>query len=327
MGDARGRDEGGAVVVKGMKFLLVFSGLLFLLSAPLAAGGAGFLVLTAQESLAQSEGGTLSSEDLGSDASSGFTPSGAPGAENADRGAALARPGVSGTPGAGVSAPSDSVQAPLAPGSASPTVSASPSAAAGGGGGASSGRSLIPGEGDFGTFSFYVKALGAFILVIACLLIFLKLLGRMNRGRVARGGMEFTLKGTLSLDSRRYLAAVEVDGRLLILGVAPERISSLAHWNLDPPSDDEGAFGSLGLEDTKTDFSFDASLGKSPASDVPAKSRDGLKEPAFYRGKTEEEEKAEEGVILDLDEPDYGRDADLPEFSPEKPGKSGKGPE
>ncbi|MDR2338577.1 MAG: hypothetical protein LBF40_00325, partial [Deltaproteobacteria bacterium] len=38
------------------------------------------------------------------------------------------------------------------------------------------------GEPEFGTLSFYVKALGAFILVIACLLIFLKLLGRFGAG-------------------------------------------------------------------------------------------------------------------------------------------------
>jgi flagellar biogenesis protein FliO len=73
---------------------------------------------------------------------------------------------------------------------------------------------------------------GAFILVLAALIIFLKLLGRFGRGRGFKGGQTFILRGTMSLDSRRYLAAVEVDGQLIIVGVTPDRLTSLGQWPL-----------------------------------------------------------------------------------------------
>jgi hypothetical protein len=37
----------------------------------------------------------------------------------------------------------------------------------------------------------------------------------------------------MSLDSRRYLAAVELDGHLLVIGVTPDRITALANWPLE----------------------------------------------------------------------------------------------
>jgi flagellar biogenesis protein FliO len=84
-----------------------------------------------------------------------------------------------------------------------------------------------------------VKALGAFILVIALLVICLKAIGWLGRGRrAAKGGQAFVLRGTMLLDGRRYLAAVEVDGHLLVVGVTPERLTSLASWPL--PGEDGG---------------------------------------------------------------------------------------
>ena len=87
-----------------------------------------------------------------------------------------------------------------------------------------------------------IKALGAFVAVIAVLLIFLKLLSYLTRGRkLGKGGQSFTLKGTMILDSRRYLAAVEVGGHFLVIGVTPDRLTALANW----PLADEGAESGL----------------------------------------------------------------------------------
>jgi flagellar biogenesis protein FliO len=92
-----------------------------------------------------------------------------------------------------------------------------------------------------------VKALGAFILVIALLVICLKAIGWLGRGRrAAKGGQAFVLRGTMLLDGRRYLAAVEVDGHLLVVGVTPERLTSLASWPL-PGEDDGGPLPDLPL--------------------------------------------------------------------------------
>jgi flagellar biogenesis protein FliO len=84
------------------------------------------------------------------------------------------------------------------------------------------------------------KAAGAFILVIILLVVCLKFIGYLSRGRHAgRGSKAFTLRGTLVLDNRRYLAAVEVDGHLVVLGVTPERLTSLAHWSMEDETADE----------------------------------------------------------------------------------------
>jgi flagellar biogenesis protein FliO len=155
---------------------------------------------------------------------------------------------------------------------------------------------------DSGYFFTAAKIVGAFILVLAVLLLFLKLLGRLNRGRAVRGGKDFALQGTMALDSRRYLAAVEVDGRLLIIGVTHDRISPLAHWPLASSQEKEegGApVGNLDLEepaDDDYDLKAPAVFAKKRDKPVP---RPGVREPAFYRGALEEEE---EGFTLGIDE-------------------------
>jgi flagellar biogenesis protein FliO len=95
----------------------------------------------------------------------------------------------------------------------------------------------VPAKSDFfagfdGSSMNLIKAAGAFILVLALLLIFLKLLSRVVKGRSFRGDQTFTLRGTLALDSRRYLAAVEVDGQLLVVGVTQDRLTALGQWPL-----------------------------------------------------------------------------------------------
>jgi hypothetical protein len=130
----------------------------------------------------------------------------------------------------------------------------------------------------------------------------------------------------MGLDSRRYLAAVEVDGRLIIVGVTPERITPIAHWR--PESDDEPghgdlSFGGLDLEDAGPDFAFDPSPKKSP-SPAP-KTRADLKEPAFYRGKTEEEEaESPSRIALDLDDKEFDDPGSNDDFLDIAPGKRGK---
>jgi flagellar biogenesis protein FliO len=76
-----------------------------------------------------------------------------------------------------------------------------------------------------------IGVLGAFLLVLALLLLFLRLIGRIGKGR-AKAGRVFTLRGTMALDSRRYLAAVEIDGQLLVVGVTPDRLTALGQWPL-----------------------------------------------------------------------------------------------
>ena len=77
-------------------------------------------------------------------------------------------------------------------------------------------------------------ALGAFILVLIILVLALKGLGRLSRFKGAKGRQPvFELRGIQPLDNRKYLAAVEVEGRFLVLGVTPDRITPLAHWFID----------------------------------------------------------------------------------------------
>ncbi len=94
-------------------------------------------------------------------------------------------------------------------------------------------------------FSMYgldlVKALGAFVLVLVLLVLALKALGRLGRYRSLRGrGSVFELRGIQALDNRKFLAAVEVEGRLIVVGVTPDRITPVAHWTVDQFTDDEG---------------------------------------------------------------------------------------
>lgn len=75
--------------------------------------------------------------------------------------------------------------------------------------------------------------LGAFVLVLVILYFSLKGLSRLGRFRGGRGRSVFELRGLQALDSRNYLAAVEIDGRMLVVGVSQDRISPLAHWYID----------------------------------------------------------------------------------------------
>jgi flagellar biogenesis protein FliO len=99
--------------------------------------------------------------------------------------------------------------------------------------GAASSDSLITwGIGESAKSIF--KAVGAFILVLVLLIICLKIIGSLARGRAgAKGARAFSLRGTMALDNRRYLAAVEVDGHLVIVGVSPEGLRGLASWVLE----------------------------------------------------------------------------------------------
>ncbi len=76
-------------------------------------------------------------------------------------------------------------------------------------------------------------AVGAFILVLLLLYFALKALGRLGRFRGGRGRSVFELRGIQPLDNRNYLAAVEVEGRLIVVGVSQDRITPVAHWYLD----------------------------------------------------------------------------------------------
>jgi flagellar biogenesis protein FliO len=154
------------------------------------------------------------------------------------------------------------------------------------------------------TFSFVgiAKIFGAFLIVIALLVLFLKLLKRLSRGKTFSGGKEFVLKATMAMDTRRYLAAVEIDSRLIILAVAGDRITSLAHWPVGTagaPDDDEFSVKELGLErgplesspleeENPRNFDYDLTTPKQ------RRKKSKLKEPAFYSGLTEEEEAAKE---------------------------------
>ncbi|MDR3134644.1 MAG: flagellar biosynthetic protein FliO [Deltaproteobacteria bacterium] len=126
-----------------------------------------------------------------------------------------------------------------------------------------------------------IKAAGAFVLVIALLVIFLKLLAYLSKGRkLAKGGRAFTLRGTMVLDSRRYLAAFEIDGRLLVVGVTPDRLTALANW---PLADEEGNdFGPLAQDAVEGPKALATPrpqprepLGSKPEAQAPAASPQG----------------------------------------------------
>jgi hypothetical protein len=154
-----------------------------------------------------------------------------------------------------------------------------------------------------GPFSFrgLAKIFGAFILVIALLLIFLKLLGRLSRGRNKSDGKGFILRATMSLDSRRYLAAVELDGRLLVVAIAGDRVTRIAHWPVDESAPEPASGfhpGTLGLVEPDYDDG-DSGEGPGPVFETEPGGRrasvlekpvprPGVREPAFLRGETED---------------------------------------
>ena len=84
-----------------------------------------------------------------------------------------------------------------------------------------------------------LKGLGAFILVLVLLYLTLKGLGRLGRFKGRRGrDAFFELRGVQALDNRKYLAAVEADGRIIVVGVTPDRITPVAQWIAEPDEDD-----------------------------------------------------------------------------------------
>ena len=71
----------------------------------------------------------------------------------------------------------------------------------------------------------------ALVLVLAALVLLLKAVQRVGRFKAGRGTL-FEMRGFQPLDNRKYLAAVAVDGRLLIIGVTPDRLVPLGQWPL-----------------------------------------------------------------------------------------------
>ncbi|MDR0354762.1 MAG: flagellar biosynthetic protein FliO [Deltaproteobacteria bacterium] len=117
----------------------------------------------------------------------------------------------------------------------------------------------------FGGFDL-IKTIGAFLIVIVLLVICLKVLRHLTRGRrFGKGGQTFSLRGTMIIDSRKYLAAVEVDGHLVVVGVTPERLSGLASWPLAETDDfeDDNSGPKLGFEGPTTGRPLGQPLGAS----------------------------------------------------------------
>ena len=73
---------------------------------------------------------------------------------------------------------------------------------------------------------------GALVVVLVVLLLFLKALQRLGRFRKSGRGSLFEMRGYQPLDNRKYLAAVAVDGRMLIIGVTPDSLVPLGQWSL-----------------------------------------------------------------------------------------------
>ena len=80
----------------------------------------------------------------------------------------------------------------------------------------------------------------ALVLVLVTLVLLLKAVKRVGRFQGGRGAL-FEMRGTMLLDNRKYLAAVAVDGRLMIIGVTPDRLIPLGQWRLREIEDDFSA--------------------------------------------------------------------------------------
>lgn len=78
-----------------------------------------------------------------------------------------------------------------------------------------------------------VKTGLALALVLALMVLGLKAAFRLGLWGRRSGSGRFKMAGAMPLDNRKYLAAVDVDGHRLILGVTAERISLLACWTAD----------------------------------------------------------------------------------------------
>ena len=99
----------------------------------------------------------------------------------------------------------------------------------------------------------------ALIVVLAVLVLLLKAIQRVGRFKVGRGSL-FEMRGYQPLDNRKYLAAVAVDGRLLVVGVTPDRLVPLGQWPLEaqglfPPAGLDLGFRPQASEDAPPDIS------------------------------------------------------------------------
>ena len=118
----------------------------------------------------------------------------------------------------------------LAPAPA-PSAQAAPAAPAG----VDSAKGSLSGMLSFPGQSFdMVKAGGAFVLVLVLLFLTLKMLGRFGRFKGTKGSESvIELRGIQALDNRKYLAVVEVEGHMIVVGVTQDNISPVAHWSVD----------------------------------------------------------------------------------------------
>ena len=127
-----------------------------------------------------------------------------------------------------------------------------------------SGTDKSAGAGELGFSTGYasggldiLKALGAFALVMVLLFASLKGLSRLSRFRGTKGtNSNFVFRGTQSLDNRKYLAAVEIEGRIIVVGVTPDNIIPVAHWFSATGAD--GGLNSLRPTDPEAKVNFSA---------------------------------------------------------------------
>lgn len=73
--------------------------------------------------------------------------------------------------------------------------------------------------------------LGAIILAMTLLYLFIKALNRPRRFKSLKGRTSaFELRGIQPLDDTKYLAAVQIEGRLIVVGVTADRVIPVANW-------------------------------------------------------------------------------------------------
>lgn len=74
-------------------------------------------------------------------------------------------------------------------------------------------------------------ALGAIILAMTLLYLVIKLLNRPRRFKSLKERKSaFELRGIQPLDDTKYLAAVQIEGRLIVVGVTADRVIPVANW-------------------------------------------------------------------------------------------------
>ena len=101
----------------------------------------------------------------------------------------------------------------------------------------------IPAFGQGLGFKDMAWAGAALMAVLIALVLLLKALQRVGRFKSGRGSL-FEVRGYQPLDNRKYLVAVAVDGRMLIIGVTPDRLIPLGQW----PIEDQELFPPDGLD-------------------------------------------------------------------------------